>query len=183
MERCDVYDANRRLTGRTMVRGEAASPLDFHLVVHVCLFNRDGDMLIQKRTDSKQGWPGLWDVSVGGSVLAGETSPQAAVRETKEELGWTLTLTETRPHFSLSFERGFDDFYVVTAAPARSELMLQADEVADVRWASETDILRMIDEGTFIPYKKAHIALCFAMQGPIRGVSARPARAFEQASS
>ena len=37
MELWDVYDADRRLTGRTMVRGERFQPGDYHLVVHICI--------------------------------------------------------------------------------------------------------------------------------------------------
>lgn len=57
----------------------------YHLVVHVCVFNQKGEMLIQQRQPFKQGWPNLWDVTMGGSALAGETSQQAAMRELKEE--------------------------------------------------------------------------------------------------
>ena len=49
MELWDVYDVVRNKTGRTMVRGETFAEGDYHLVVHVCIFNSKGEMLIQKR--------------------------------------------------------------------------------------------------------------------------------------
>ena len=49
MELWDVYDEERRLTGRTMVRGEAYPEDGYHLVVHMCVFNSRGEMLLQRR--------------------------------------------------------------------------------------------------------------------------------------
>ncbi|WP_444811847.1 NUDIX domain-containing protein, partial [Streptococcus canis] len=56
--------------------------------------------------------PGLWDVTVGGSALAGETAQQAAMRELEEELGLSLELTGVRPHFTINFGEGFDDTFL-----------------------------------------------------------------------
>jgi isopentenyldiphosphate isomerase len=87
-EQWDIYDESRQKTGRTMNRGEHI-PGAYHLVVHVCLFSAAGKMLIQQRQPFKEGFPNLWDLTVGGSALAGETSRQAAVRETAEEIGYS----------------------------------------------------------------------------------------------
>ena len=53
MELWDVLDRDRRLTGRTMRRGDEMAAGDYHLVVHVCLFNAAGEMLIQQRQPFK----------------------------------------------------------------------------------------------------------------------------------
>lgn len=49
MEFWDVYDINRNKTNRKALRGENLKSDDFHLVVHACIFNSNGDMLIQQR--------------------------------------------------------------------------------------------------------------------------------------
>ena len=92
-ERWDVYDLDRRPVGLTRPRGFAHPPEQCQLVVHVCLFNKQGEMLIQRRSMAKKSYPGRWDVSVGGGVLAGETAREAAVREAREELGIEIDLT------------------------------------------------------------------------------------------
>lgn len=74
MELWDVYDKNRSLTGRQIQRGSEFSNGDFHLVVHVCIFNSKNEMFIQKRQPWKEGWPNMWDITVGGSALTNETS-------------------------------------------------------------------------------------------------------------
>ncbi|WP_250130114.1 NUDIX domain-containing protein [Jeotgalicoccus sp. WY2] len=47
----------------------------------------------------------MWDISVGGSVTAGETSQTGAMRETEEELGLQIDLHNQLPHLSMTFER------------------------------------------------------------------------------
>jgi len=131
------------------------------MVVHVCIFNPDGQMLIQQRQPFKRGWSNLWDISVGGSAVAGDTSRTAAERETREELGLAIDLSDDRPTITLHWEHGFDDYYVLTQAVDLNALQLQYEEVQQVRWASKEEILQMIDDGSFIPYEKSLIELLF----------------------
>lgn len=172
MELWDVYDMNRQKTGKTAVRGEGLPEGGFHLVVHVCIIGSDGRMLIQQRQPFKHGFSGMWDVSCGGSALAGENSAQAAMREAFEEIGVRLDLTGVRPHYSASFDEGFDDWYVVKSDPDISALKLQYEEVRAVRWAAEEEIFEMMDSGVFIPYFKGYISTMFHtwdQYGSIRG--------------
>ncbi len=148
----DVYDAERRRTGRTVVREKSWGFEKYHLIVHVCIFHPDGRMLIQKRAHEKHAWADLWDVSAGGSALAGEDSYQAAEREVREELGLSLDLKDVRPHLSINYERGFDDFYTVILDTDPDQLVLQKEEVAEVRWATQEQVHQMERDRTFVPY-------------------------------
>ena len=161
MELFDLYTADREKTGRTMVRGEPTPAGFCRLVVHVCIFDPEGRMLIQQRQPFKRGWSNLWDITVGGSAVSGDSSRSAAERETLEELGLSVDLKEARPTLTVHFETGFDDIYVLTMDVDLSSLKLQHEEVQAVRWASEEEILRMIDDGRFIPYEKSLIQLLF----------------------
>lgn len=91
MELWDVYDIDRQKTGKTVRRGGTLPEGGFHLVVHICVIGRDGRMLIQQRQPFKEGYPNLWDVTTGGSAVAGENSRQAAHRELFEEIGLDLS--------------------------------------------------------------------------------------------
>ena len=161
MELFDLYTADREKTDRTMVRGEPTPAGLYRLVVHVCIFDPEGRMLIQQRQPFKRGWSNLWDITVGGSAVSGDSSRSAAERETLEELGLAVDLKEARPTLTVHFETGFDDIYVLTMDVDLSSLKLQHEEVQAVRWASEEEILRMIDDGRFIPYEKSLIRLLF----------------------
>lgn len=161
MELWDIYDINRQKTGQTAVRGEGLPEGGHHLVIHVCVFNSKGEMLIQQRQPFKDGWPNLWDVSCGGSAVKGETSQMAAMREAKEEIGLDLSLDGIKPRFSISFDVGFDDWYIVKADPDITRLKLQYEEVQAVKWAGRKEILVMIEKGEFIPYFKSFIDFVF----------------------
>ena len=164
MEIWDIYDEDRNRTGKTVVREKSWGFEKYHLIVHVGIFDRRGRMLIQKRHIGKAAWAGLWDISSGGSAVAGENSRQAAERETLEELGIRIDLTGIRPHFSLNYERGFDDFYTVILDSDTLDLaglQLQKDEVSEVRWADRAEIRSLMESGTFVPYFPGVIELLF----------------------
>ena len=161
MELFDLYTADRVKTGRTMVRGEPVPEGYFRLVVHVCIFDSEGRMLIQQRQPFKRGWSNLWDISVGGCAVAGDTSRAAAERETREELGLEIDLSEERPSVTIWFETGFDDYYLLTREVDLNSLHLQESEVQQVRWATKEEVLEMIDDGRFIPYEKSQMELLF----------------------
>lgn len=163
MEIWDYYRADRTLTGNTGVRGEPMPKGCYHLVVHVCIFNSRGEMLIQQRQKDKQGWPNLWDVSVGGSACQGENSSSAAERETREELGLTLDLSEERPFLTVHFDRGFDDIYLIQKDVDLQQLHLQPEEVQAVRWATLPEIEELMERKEFLPYLQGLIPLLFAM--------------------
>src|SRR5512137_1106823 len=94
MELFDIVDDDDRVIG-TARRGEChGNPALIHRAVHVLVVNANGDMLLQKRSASKDIQPGKWDTSVGGHLEPGESYHAAAVREMQEELGLTgLPLT------------------------------------------------------------------------------------------
>jgi len=68
MEIVDLYNRDRIPTGETMLRGQKPPEGRYYLVVHICIFNQNDQMLIQKRSQDKGLWAGLWDVSVGGAA-------------------------------------------------------------------------------------------------------------------
>lgn len=161
MEIFDLYDACRRPTGETMVRGTPTPEGRYRQVVHICIFNSRGELLIQQRQSFKSSWPDLWDITLGGAVTAGETSQQGAHRELLEELGLDVDFSNTAPTVSTSFRGGFDDVYILHMEPELSQLKLQPEEVQAAAWADKDAILAMINDGRFIPYGKAFIEYLF----------------------
>jgi isopentenyldiphosphate isomerase len=161
MELWDVYEINRNKTNKTMVRGEPFEKNNYHLVVHVCVFNFNGEMLIQQRQPFKEGWSNMWDITVGGSAIKGDTSQSAAERELYEEIGLTVDLNNIRPHMTINFNNGFDDVYLIEQEVDLNELSLQYEEVQNVKWASKEEIFSLIESGEFIPYYHSLIQLFF----------------------
>ena len=75
------------------------NPSLMHKVVHILVFNRKGDLLLQRRSQNKDVAPGKWDTSVGGHVEAGENLLGSCKREMLEELG----ITEFEPEYLYSY--------------------------------------------------------------------------------
>jgi len=161
MELWDIYDIARNKTNRAMVRGEDFNKGDYHMVVHICIFNSKGEMLIQQRQQFKEGWPNMWDITVGGSAIKGDTSQMAVERELLEELGIKINMQNIRPHLTINFDNGFDDVYLIQKDIDIADLTLQYEEVQYVKWASKEEIFSMIDSGEFIPYYQSLIQLFF----------------------
>lgn len=169
MELWDIYDIDRVRTGRVAQRGKPASEGglgegEYHLVVHICVFNGRGQLLLQQRQKDKEGYPNLWDVSAAGSALAGENSAAAASRELREELGLVHDFTKERPFWTTHFERGFDDWYFIRIEANINDLCLQPEEVQDARWADLAEIERMLDSGEMVPYYRDLVRLWFVMK-------------------
>ena len=168
MELVDLYDENRIPLGKTAERREhrARESFDtYRVVVHICIFNARGQLLIQQRSMKKDAFPGKWDVSAAGGVDAGETSRQGAEREVREELGYELDLTGVRPSMTVNYDGGFDDFFLVVRDDLNiQQLTLQAEEVAAVRWATEEEVLSLLEQGEFVNYPASFLRFLFDMR-------------------
>ena len=162
MELWDLYTQDRQRTGLFHTRGEKMPKGYYRLVVHVCLFNSRGEMLIQERKATKNVWPGFYDISAGGSAIAGDTSAMAASRELYEELGLRRSFEDRGALLTICFDNGFDDYYLLREDVEPSALRLQEEEVESARYATKEEVLSLIDGGRFVPYQKQLIELLFA---------------------
>lgn len=164
MEILDLYNFYRCNTGETMIRGDEVPKDRYILIVHCAIFNSEGQMLIQKRQNSKKKWPNLWDISVGGVADKGETSQVAIARELSEELGIAHDFEEARPALTIHFEKGFDDVFILKKDEDLSHLHLQKEEVKEVRWATIEEIVKMIEQKMFVPYNAHFIRLLYHLK-------------------
>lgn len=152
MELWDIFNKNGEPTGKTVKRGNLRLRSgEYHMVVHIWIKGPDGRWLIQRRSDTKTPMSGEW-AATGGSVIAGENSVTAAARELKEEL------SIDRPAASLCFvdrifrRHSFVDIWQTEFNGDISDLKLQQEEVAEVKWVTKDELESMIDEGKFHNY-------------------------------
>jgi isopentenyldiphosphate isomerase len=61
-----------------------------HRAVHVLVFNKRGEIFLQKRSRKKDCFPGAWDSSASGHLDSGEDYDACAVRELREEIGLSI---------------------------------------------------------------------------------------------
>lgn len=164
MEYIDLYKDQYEKTDLTAIRKTKLPENHYGIIVFGCIFNSEGKMLIQQRAKTKS-WAGIWDVSSGGAVISGETSRQAVARETREELGIDLDPDRFVKVFSLYYDNSIHDIYNLVLEPGETyECSVPNEEVAAVTWASEEEILDMLDSRTFLPVYKEFIGLLFRMK-------------------
>ena len=85
-ELVDVVDEHDVVTA-VVTRSEMRSQRLRHRTVFIAVTNPSGDVLVHRRADHKDVWPGRWDLAAGGVLASGETYDGGAVRELAEELG------------------------------------------------------------------------------------------------
>jgi 16S rRNA (adenine1518-N6/adenine1519-N6)-dimethyltransferase len=103
----DVVDDNDVVTG-TSTRSVVHATGLMHRAVHVLVFNKRGDILLQQRSMLKDAHPGVWDSSVSGHLDSGEDYHSAAIRELEEEMGIKAVEIEEIGYITARPETGWE---------------------------------------------------------------------------
>lgn len=157
MEIWDLYDANRRFTGKELIRGEIIPKGYYHLVVHVWIKNSAGEFLISRRSADRPTYPLKWEC-VGGSVVKGEDSMTGALRETKEEVGIDLLpekgriiFSKVRSEISGQYFGDIMDVWLFSYDGPVSLEEATTKEVAQVQWMTREEVLQKYESGELVP--------------------------------
>lgn len=145
-----VYDRERKITGRTIRRGDVLRQGEYHLCVHAWITAPDGRFLITQRAPGK-GYAGMWECS-GGSAIAGEDSLTAALREVKEETGLSPAAVSGRLIMTIRREHDFCDIWHFRHDFSLEDIVLQEGETCDARLVSFDELIKMKNEGTLVPF-------------------------------
>ncbi len=150
----DVVDDQDRVTGQAARRDVHARGWR-HRAVHLLVVNAAGQVFLQKRSMTKDLFPGIWDSSAAGHVGAGEDYDGTALRELEEELGLKLPqergVASLRPQIQPLFkiearpETG-QEFVWVYRVESEGPFVLQVDEIETGDWFTCEEIERWIQE-------------------------------------
>ena len=159
MEYFDIVDEEGRPTGKTVSRAQAHAEDILHRTAHVWIIREgasDIEVLLQKRSETKDSFPGCWDTSSAGHIPAGNEPPDSARRELYEELGIAADADELIPAgtFRIHYEDCFHGavfrdneiafLYVYEKPVDISCLKLQAEEVRAVDWFDLNEVYQRI---------------------------------------
>ena len=145
MEQFDILDRTGRPIGQTANKGAALRDGEYYLGVHAYIYNDSHDFLVQQRALSKRFLPGGWDVHLG-HVMAGESSPDCAIREIAEEIGLTVPPVALHLVTRMVWDpyHHLVDVYFVRCAYTLHTLKLQKDEVIGAKEVSLHEMLAMV---------------------------------------
>ena len=156
MEYWDIYDKDKKLTGRTMQRNDfTMQDGDYHLTVLGVICRPDGKFLITQRALNKHWAAGWWEVS-GGGVMAGESSEQAVYREVLEETG--LDVSKAEGGYAFSYHREskgdnyFVDIYKFILDFDEKDVTPQLAEMQGFMLADKNQIAELAKQGIFLHY-------------------------------
>jgi isopentenyl-diphosphate delta-isomerase type 1 len=117
-----------------------------HRAVHVFVFNRRGDIFLQKRSMKKDRQPGVWDSSCSGHVDSGENYDQTAVRELQEEIGLQVAQTPHRLFKIDACEETDAEFVWVYRCESEGPFVLHPDEIECGGWFTREQVTKWIAE-------------------------------------
>lgn len=146
----EIVDEHDRVIGQAPRSRCHGDPRLVHRVAHVLVFNRRGELLLQKRALTKDVQPGRWDTSVGGHLDPGEDYLTAAVREMEEELGISgIPLTFM---YSSKMRNDFESENVATyLARYDGDIRFNPEEIEAVRFWSAEEIEATLGSGRLTP--------------------------------
>lgn len=172
MELFDVIDSKGNPTGQIVSREKAHAEGIMHRTAHIWIIREmDGrvQILLQKRSQNKDSFPGKFDTSSAGHIQAGDEPLESALRELKEELG--ISAAPEQLHFAGTFPISFvKEFYgkvfrdeevafvYIYKEPVNTdELILQKEEVETVQWFDLEEV--------FMECEKRRDVFCVPVEG------------------
>ena len=117
-----------------------------HRAVHILVFNRQGEIFLQKRSPWKDRQPGVWDSSASGHLNSGEDYDAGAVREVSEELGCRLAAAPQRLFKIHACAETDQEFVWAYRGAAEGPFILPPEEIERGDWFAPAEVSRWISE-------------------------------------
>lgn len=168
----ELFDAQNRSLNQQLLRRQVHEQGHWHRTSQVYVLNNQNELLCNLRHPSKDLFPKLWDVSIGGHLEPGENYETCALRELSEELGITaepekLSFLATVKVDGADEIAGLTDrehvgiFLYQTSLPL-SEFNFQREEITELQYLSletvEANLRSSHPKFNFIPLQEHYLA-------------------------
>ena len=117
-----------------------------HRAIHVLVFNARGQLFLQKRSMTKDAFPGAWDSSASGHLDSGEDYDACAVRELREELGLAMAAAPARLFKIDACAQTGQEFVWVYRLESEGPFVLHPEEIERGEWFSPDGVNRLLEE-------------------------------------
>ena len=151
MEKYELVDKNGNKTGKILTQIEARDinniPTGQYIsVVGVVIINENNEILLQKRSKFKKINPNKWGIC-GGKVEIGETTLDAGIRETFEEIGIALNKSELKFLSTAKNEKAHFTVYYVRKNVDINKCKIREDELEELRYFKIEELENLDNEG------------------------------------
>lgn len=149
MEYLDIVDENGIPTGEIIERSLAHRTGIRHRTTHIWIVRKRGEsvqILLQKRSQNKDSFPGCYDISSAGHIPAGDDFAESGLRELEEELGLLVqkeelidcgfhrVFTENEFHGIPYVDNQISKVFLLWKDIEIEELHLQVEEIESAMW-------------------------------------------------
>jgi isopentenyl-diphosphate delta-isomerase type 1 len=143
-----IVDLKDKVVGRATRKQCHQNKKLIHRAFQAYLFNKKGQVLLQKRSLLKDTYPGYWTASCSGHLDLKENYKQALVREAKEELGLDLKSKDFKfiDKFLIKMpsQTEFNGFFLSCYKQSQGMIKPFKKEIDKVSWFKLTDLFKKI---------------------------------------
>ncbi|MGI0082688.1 MAG: isopentenyl-diphosphate Delta-isomerase [Nitrosopumilaceae archaeon] len=137
-----------------------------HRAFTILLFNKDGRLLLTRRSQSKMLWPGDWDGTVASHPRQSETYVSSAERRLPEELGISCKLDYLfKFEYHVSYKNIGSENEIcgtlIGIVDDPSKIKLVKEEISDIKWVTLEELLTDIRKSPQIYCPWMMVALYF----------------------
>lgn len=172
----DILDRHGTPLGMIKPRGRVHRDGDWHATVHVWIVTPARDILLQKRSETTETWPGAWDISAAGHLRAGDDAIGAAIREVREELGLRLDprhlhhlgRLSRRNRYPALIDNEITDIYCAVLDIDASRPRIDPVEVAAIRFVTVGDFALIVKraDDSLVPHPEEYELLLAYLNAP-----------------
>ena len=144
----DLFDENRNPINEIIEKDEPIPAGKYYTTVIVFIQNLNGQFLLQQRSAQKGG---QW-ATTGGHPKAGENSIEGLCSEIQEEIGLCVHENEPLLYKTIKTDNDFVDLYYLKKDVDINSLVMQKEEVQNIKWFSKEEIENMINNQTFFKW-------------------------------
>lgn len=149
MEKWDLYTKDEVKTGKTINKGEKIPEGFYHIVVETLIKHTDGTYLVMQRSFDKKEYPGKYEGSCGGSIVAGESKESGAIREVFEESGISVTEVVPTYYFVRSAVNVINQGYLAITDVKNKDIKYQREETINHKWLTLEELKTFIKSNEY----------------------------------